>query len=385
MGTGAARYRYEARDPITGALVDGNMRLIDPSWSRAVAESGEMSARIVPPDPNDVAAGGAPRLERLKRATTRRRAAWYVKSSRTGQYVWGGPVVGRSWDGKSLSVKAVEWRAWLYEVPLIPDPVTGRDILYRWAGQDQIAIARAIVQLVTGEPGSPAMDMIPYAASGKLRDLQVYGSELKSAGELIDSMATRDGGFDWSVEIVTDEDGIPHPRFATWYPARGVVTGIKLRSNAQERKANIIGYGPVDESLERFTRFWATGAGQAPDVLIAQDSDVDFASSSILRSEGKASYTSVTQRDTLASHARANRRFYESDAGTLQVTVPVGAPDAEAYDIGDRVQLRIVDRMIDYDYPAVRILSRKISAKAEAVDLVLDLSDVELPEVDEGA
>ncbi len=384
MASTGARYRYESRHPVTGELIDGNLRLIGPKWSRLVADNGQMSANVAAPDP--LSAGGAQRLDRLRRSVEPLASAWYVKNADTGQYVWGGPVVAQDWDPRSqvTTVRAVEWRAWLYKVPLTPYEDTGRDYLYRWAGVDQIQIAREIADLVVTDTfGSPQMLFTPYTASGKTRDFQVYGSELKSAGELLDSIARRDGGFEWSIEIV-DDAGVPKPQFTTWHPWRGSnQVSLSLRSDTAEGKSNLMAYGPVQRSgEERYARFWATGSGQAPDMINAAATDPALASGSILRFEGSAAYSSVVKRETLAEYARAGVRFYSGGLDTMKVTVPIGKPDVDTYEVGDRTQLRIKDRWLDISLPAARILSREVDPTAGSVDLLLDLSDAELPQVE---
>lgn len=386
MGNAPQRYRYEARHPVSGLLLDGNLRLNRPKWSRLVADNGAMTATAAVPDPNDQATGGPARIERLRASVAPLAAAWYVKNADTGQYVWGGPVISSSWDpnGQALSIQAIEWRSWFYKVPLIPDAVTGRDIPYAWGSTDQVNIARQIAALVLAQPASPHHLMPAYVASGKLRDFSVYGSELKSAGDLIDSIAQREGGFEWSVEIVVDEFGEPRPSFTTWYPRRGgSAVALSLRSDTESKKSNLMSYGPVeDNGEEKYSRFWATGAGQAPDVVLASDSDPALASGALLRIEGSAAYTSVTKRETVAEYARANRLFYAQGAQTMTVKIPIVAPtlpDIETWNVGDRAALRIRDRWVDINLPAVRVLSREIDPTEGSATLLLDLSDGELP------
>ena len=386
MGNAPQRYRFEARHPVSGLLLDGNLRLVGPKWSRLVADNGAMTATVAVPDPKNQAIGGPVRIARLRASVAPLAAAWYVKNADTGQYVWGGPVISSSWDpgSQSLAVQAVEWRSWFYKVPLIPDAATGRDVPYSWAATDQISIARQIAALVLAEQASPHHLMPAYTASGKLRDFSVYGSELKSAGDLIDSLAQREGGFEWSVEIVADEFGEPRPAFTTWYPRRGSsAAALSLRSDTESKKSNLMSYGPVEDSGdEKYSRFWATGAGQAPDVVLASDSDPGMSGGAILRIEGSAAYTSVTQRGTVAEYARANRLFYAQGAQTMTVKIPIVAPtlpDIDSWNVGDRAALHIRDRWVDVDLPAVRVLSREIDPTEGSAMLLLDLSDGELP------
>lgn len=378
-----SRYRYVSCHAVTRQQLDPSLRLSDPSWSWTVGGNGTLTAKIAVPD--DAAA-----REQLRAATQPKAAAIYVKDA-TGRYPWGGPVVSRTWnpnDG-TISIAAMEWRAWMFKVPLAPLSNMTADIQYVWTSVDQTQIARDIASYVLAggtTMGSPSMLFGSEALSGKTRDLSVWGTAFKRAGELLDTMANRDGGFEWSIETRPHPvDGLPQPYFVTYYPQRGaLVSSILLRRT--NNGGNLLSYGDVPEDFSTsYDRFWTTGVGQAPDQLFAQDTSPDLPLGRVLRFESNTSYSNVSDRSTLASHARANRKFYAPGTNLLPISLSVSKPDVDSYGIGDRVPLSIHDRWLDLELPAVRIVEKKVSMSgAGHVELTVDVTDYELPEVDPG-
>lgn len=380
-----ARYRFIGCHAVTRAQISSSLRFQTAKWNWSTTGTGTFQGRVAVPA--NVAARDILRL-----ATEPKSAAIYVRDS-NNLYAWGGPVVARTWnptDG-TLDVTAIEWKSWLYKVFIVPEVDGSGDIQWSWTNVDQTTIAREIVTLVTAggsAEGAPPVSFGTEPVSGRLRDLNVWGTALKSAGELIDSMANRDGGFEWTIESRVDgSDGLPRLHFVTYFPQRGGLVGnlIFKHTTGETGGGNIIP-GAIEESaVDRAERYWATGSGSAPDQVYAQDTDPNLVSGSVLRFEGKTSYGSVADRKVLASHARRARAFYAPGTNFLPVKHVLGKPDADSYGIGDRGRLVIEDRWAAMDLGAVRVIEKSVDmAGAGIVDLTLDLTDYVLPEVDAG-
>jgi hypothetical protein len=163
--------------------------------------------------------------------------------------------------------------------------------------------------------------------------------------------------------------------FVPSYPERGgSIAGLTFLSTPGN--SNLVKYDAVDENgATQRERQWATGAGQPPDQIFAQDTDPALSSGGILLREDVTNYSSVVNRSTLASHARAERLYYAGGTELFNIQVTTGRPDAATYFAGDRGRLRIKDRWIDWDLPAVRIISKKTKPEDGVVEIALDLND----------
>jgi hypothetical protein len=380
-----ARYRYISCHPITRVKL-ATLHPNDPSWNTTVNGNGTFSASFIVPPEADVVTLLRPALEPDQ-------AAIYVKD-KNGKYPWGGPIIEQSWDPSTgaVSITAVEWRAWFSSLFLPPKTDLTANITYSWTATDQLQIARELAGLVTSAgaaDGRPTV-VIGSELSGKTRDLNFTGMDFKTAADAIDSMANRDTGFEWTLEVRPHPvDGLPLLYFVPYFPQRGtLVGGLNFKKTAKGAN-NLKSYGPVvKSSADRRVRQWATGNGTPPDVPFTQDTDPNFVVNQLLMREAKTSYSTVIDRATLTSNARAERQYWALSKNLLTVKTTLDRPDVTSYTVGDRGALRIEDRWLGdaYDLPAVRIIDKKISPGSEGgeAELTLDLDDYTLPEVDTG-
>lgn len=375
-------FQFLAYHPITRAQLAPRLKPIECKSSQTVNGNGVLEMKLAVPQSKS-------KIDQLKLVAAEDESAIYVKN-KNNQFTWGGVVVDQGWspDERTITITAIEWRAWLFSVflePFIDGSGNLSDIAYSWTNQDQLIIARGIMQGMMSCVPTALRPTVIYGSelSGKNRDLNVTGLQFKKAGELLDTMARRSGGFEWDlVPRPNSTDGLPELVFTTYYPQQGsLVSGLLLKKTPQG--GNLLKYGPVSRSSgERRTRVWATGAGQPPDQEFAQDTDPSGALK-VYRSS-VTNYNSVTDRTTLASHARAERLFYSTPTALLDVQVSSRKPDVDIYGKGDRGRLILQDDWVDYDLPAVRVISRTIDYVKQTADLTLDLSDYELPTVDTG-
>lgn len=378
------KWVYESYHTILGTQLHSALPFRDAQWTEIVKGNGSFTGKIsVPRDSQALAS---------IKAATEKKITWIaIRDSDTSSWPWGGPVIEREWDPENgeITVTAIEWRAWMFWVFLGPKQDMSGDWLYSWNQIDQLQIAHDIAYYAAyGNPpdsaaGKPPITFSSVGSSGILRDLNITGLQFKRAGDLLNTMSNRDRGFEWDFQMLpSDTSNTPKPQFTTYYPEKGGLVN-NLLFKATPDGGNLLKYGPVKESgAEQRERQWATGAGQPPDMPFAQDTDPDIAN--VLMREDVTNYSTVTERTTLSSHARRERRFYEPGTQTLQVEVALTNPDASTYSAGDRGRLLIQDDWLDIDLAAVRILERKIIPDDLKVQLTLDLADYALPEVDAG-
>lgn len=375
----AARYRFVSCHPVQGYLIDSNLGLIDPKWNWTIGGNGQLTAKIAVPE--DL----SPR-ELLRVATKPWQSAIYVKKTSDNSYPWGGPVIKRTWNRRSgqITITCVEWRAWPYMLILEPhDP----DRWFTFINDDQLEIARALLKAVTGAfSGSPQNIVYNDAqTSGKLRDLNFYGSQMKRCGATIDEMANRDGGFEWTLAPQPDSiTGLPRLHFINYYPERGsLISSLHFRSTPSGTNCDP---GDIEQDAsQQYNRVWTTGAGQPPDMMFGYDIDPMQPFDNTLRLDYSTAFSSVVQRDTLMSHARRIRKFYSEGTQILPLQHNFQQIDPDSYNIGDRGRAQIRDRWTDLDVTAARVLSKEINmAGAGSVSTVLDLTDYTMPETDTG-
>lgn len=303
-------------------------------------------------------------------------------------YWWAGVIKQRTWDPieRAWYVTGVGWKDWLdhrYVGPNITtNPVT--DVSYTYTATDQLTIAQSIIGLAVLGNGTPNITT-GAETSGVARDLAWLGSDFRSAYSLIDSMATRDNGFDWAVQAFTNgTTGLPGLRFVPFYPQRGS-QGPALTFRKVPNGGNITVDQRIDfNSADKRTRVWTTGLGTPPDRPMVYDEDPDVAAGLTLLSETTSNYSAEGSTAKLGLNARAERRYRSTRINSMTLNALFADVDPTLYFPGDRCQLIYEDEGVSLNYPAVRIVDRAMHLNnASGVDyatLLLDLSDTELPD-----
>lgn len=312
------------------------------------------------------------------------------------QVPWAGYISSRSWDPDTneLSVEATEWRSWLYRI--IAGPKSNYTVQnYGWDQVDQLRIAREVAQdflyaeqvIGGGQEGGHGLPWIVFGTemSGVLRDLNARGTLFRSIGTWIDSMANRDNGFEWDLVGAYTSGGLPVLNFTTYYPQRGnSVEGLIFKYGTG---GNILKYEPVKESnAEIARRVWTIGTGpDSDDLPFAQDTQpelIDDAAYEAVRFDSYTNYQDVTEQATLESYARAEREFFSVPLTLFTFTVSMQKPYVYGYGKGDRCNVFVEDRWLSIDAENVRIVERTISPDTNLAKITVDLSDLELPDID---
>lgn len=381
-------YQFVPHHVLTNAQLASPIRFYTASWTEVVGGIGLLEGTVKMPRKDrdeDV-------FWQIWYALEPGVGAMYVRNSRTGRYHWGGPIIKRSWnpDTEEVTVQAVEWKTFFYNVFLSPKADLTGDNLYDWTNQDQLKIARELV--AAGVSGGATAGRITVSVgsetSGVLRDLHLKGLDFKYVGEAIDSMAGRSRGFDWDIKIGNNY-GLPQLSLGLYYPQKGSqADGMVLRKTPLG--GNFWLEEPVEESISsRVARVWATGSTET--LPFAVDADPALADGGLLLTEKVTNYSTVTDRATLASHARAERAVLGTKIALLKIrTVEASAQGlsltsaSDTYAAGDRVRLVYSDSVYSLDLPSVRIVERKVAPfdGDGTITMTLDLSDLVLPEVD---
>lgn len=369
--------------PILGSASVGGLELDDVAWSDPVYGTGAAFS-------GKAAITKTQQRSQVYDLTQPDSVALYVKDTVTGTYPFGGPIYANPWNRSEhrVVVQAQSWKSWLYQklcgMNRSTNPVT--DKLYSWTNTDQFTIARNLITAVmAGEVGCPTINM-GTELSGVLRELTFHGSDQKYLGAQIDSMANRDNGFEWNIDIRPDNQGRPSLWFAPSFPMRGGLNNQALLLHDEAQGGNILGMDdPENTSSERRSRVWTTGPGQPPDQMVAYDEDPALTGGSLLLRETVRPYNNgITKLTTLADHARAERVYRTQTIQQVSVDVSVDDPDLRTYASGDKVRLKVQDEWVQWDFGSVRIVDRVVrlnrSDKPDMASLLIDLNDTELPE-----
>jgi hypothetical protein len=376
-------FRFLACDSLTGARL-GYLDLQDVSFSDPVKGGvGSLTGTALISQSQT-----RQTLDQLSRLDD---VSLYVQGVADNEFWWGGPFKARPWNpnDRARTITAMHWKAWLGQRFLGPhttNPPVERS--YSYSQVDQLAISQDVVRLACLAPGAPQI-AIGTETSGVLRDLSWKGTDFRDALSLIDSMASRDDGFEWTVDIRPDGlSGLPRLFYVPHFPNRGQeVLAAVFRATPYGGNFTV-NNAVEDSSEERRTRVWATGEGEAPALPMAYDEDPNVAQSLTLLTESVTSHSNVTGIKTLSGHARAERLFRSVPNNTIQIKVYFALLDPKTYGPGDRCQFVYQDEGYAINVPAARIIDRSLhvnTGEADYAIVTLDLADSAAPSEDFGA
>lgn len=311
--------------------------------------------------------------------------AIYVEAD--GLFWWGGTLISRDWNPgtRAREIKVVHWKGWYSRRLIGPNDAVNPvvDVAYSKLATDQLTIAEYISDLATTPAATPFVDT-QGLISGVTRDLTWNGSDFKDAASLIDEMANRANGFEWTIETLVDGvSRLPRLQLGLYYPHRGAAAPT-LVCKKTPSGGNISIEGNIAETSEnRATRVWATGTGTPPDQIMVYDADPGVADGSVLLTESVTNYSTTSIVATLADDAQQERAFRSVLTNTMTVRAFHKDLDPATFHTGDRAQLIYQDEGVDLSLEAVRIIDREISVNGTDADstlITLDLSDSQLPD-----
>lgn len=291
---------------------------------------------------------------------------------RDGLVVWGGWIVTCRTSGASLEVAGEGWYAYLRRRYRLGP--------WRWANSDQMAIAVAILGLMTED--ADAMPAVTYDTlhSGTFRAFEWLGHD-KTCAAAIDELAAMAGGFDWSMRYAWTANGWPAPTLHLHYPWRGVRHPTPIDSALPLVELSVaVDSSPVAASISVFGR-------DNPDFPEAPWTDRWSIRTSGARALGFPELQTVEAArdvDSLAElDALAKRRMLTtSDCSVVpSVTFASGGDelgDLEQLAAGDVVHVVHRQGWIDLD-GWYRVMARSVSVDVDGTERTrLDLAPVVL-------
>jgi hypothetical protein len=281
--------------------------------------------------------------------------------------IWGGLIWSLSGDvgGNTLTVNAGGFHSY----------VRRRVIRRRrsYSGQDQLAIARSLMQSLEAINGSLGIiGTSDTNVSGRTR-VRLYNSwDRKPFGEAIEQLAAVEDGFDFRYDVAYSSAGVPTVEFRTTYPALGQQTKyvFDLDGNAEALSFSRDGSARVNEVD-------ALGEGEGPDQRIQTRTNPGALSNEPLL-QSAVTFSDVIREDTLRDHA--GRELSRGSASAVQYKIsvdPDGPPSHTEYEVGDIVELRANYGYLN-DSGSYRIVEKSVAAGSGGEAVTLSLTSLQL-------
>lgn len=374
----APTFQYQVYHPVTRVRM-GRLDVREAKWTEVVNGGTVFTGKVTVPD-NPVVAEG------VARNTMPYAAAIYAVPG-DGSISFGGPVVNREWDDttNTLTVTAIDWKSWFYRITIGPRVGTLDPWTQTFTNVDQLIIASYLVDRAsnTYNAGSPIMESASYT-SGVNRNYIITGVEFKSLGQHLDELGSlSNGGYEWEVEPVFGNDGLPKVRVQYYIPQRGaVVPGLVFRKTPEG--GNILKVTEVsDDASAVATRVWAVGEGPNAESTPWGVDESPLNQTATLRTDKVSQYSGAFTVSQLASYARTERLYRANYLSGLSFVTRMDSPDIFSYTKGDRCRAVVRDRFLDIDVSNCRILSREMDPDNNLVTITINTNDTSMPEVDE--
>jgi hypothetical protein len=244
-------------------------------------------------------------------------------------------------QAKSMQLYAKSWKLYPYFRHITED--------LSFNSSDQITVFRSLYDLMQSYAGSISVTVPVFSSSGIERSIEVAASELKTYGQVIDSFADTDDGFDWVVD--TSRQGGSYERtLRVGYPRIGAVvanTVFEYQSptvDLPDGGGNVINYWENESMGSTGTHLFAVGGGEGDVMPIAEAEHSDLLTAGFPRYDVTTSHKDITDAAILAGIARAEAVIYRPMVPTLTLEVKADVePVFGGYALGDLTKVEITD------------------------------------------
>jgi hypothetical protein len=329
-----AKYAYITANIKTGQLIE-ELPLTGVRFSHVLNAAGSFSGNLHYHHPKA-------RLANINPGAT------LIWVKRNDHVVWGGIIwtVRKIKGNDLLTIGAEGFHSYFKRKRTVRHDIS-------FAAVDEHRIVRDLVRYAQGEqlqhatgtptypqPGGSLSITYDSTLSGVTRTQNYKGYERQSIGTVIEQMAARVDGFDFSYEL-DDDFGIT---FSTWYPRRGRRTNVTF-----EQGANVELLAWYLDATRMENRIDALGAGEGDQMTIATAQDPNVLATYPVF-DGVLSKKDVSVQETLQSHADAELRDKRALIAIPQFDVRVSADsDIGAFITGDEVVVRAADGFVQID------------------------------------
>lgn len=329
-------WSYLVADLRTGAILD-EIPLADVQWSKQLNGSGSLSGTWT--------IGVSEQRDAYTLTTPAKSAIYAVRDSVP---MWGGIIWTRAYDSATRQVKIGAGDFGTYfdhrkVVPLLTAAEPG-DVTFvarqsiGYTQLDQNEIARRLVALAQSHQGGNIGIELDDSLSGYLRDRTYYGYELSTTSDVIAQLCNIIDGPDYLWDVAQGTGDTPRRVLRLGTP----LLGQQGSSHVWEVGGNVMTYQWPSDGSAMATRTYAAGDGIEEGALIAVAENSDRYNTGWPLLEAETGYTSVTDPDTLNSHAQSDLA-----AARLPIALPTlavrgdMAPFLGEFNVGDDGRLVI--------------------------------------------
>jgi hypothetical protein len=323
-------YRYLFADLLTNEII-AELPLTGVSFTQQLNQAGTFQARILLSGINsfgfNVADGTEPG-----------RVALYV--DRNGTLIWGGVVWGRTYNSASqeFTFTAREFESY-FERRRISTTTA-------FTNTDQLVIARTLIDNAQAIASGDIGVITGSETSGVLVDRVYYDYELKTVYGAIQDLSRADDGFDFTIDVAYDINGVPTKTLILGYPRTGTVYSPSNPAIPvfEFPAGNVVEYEyPEDGSIVANT-LYVLGAGSNEGRLSATAQDTSKLTAGWALLEDQANYSDTTDQTLLNELALGQVLALSEPPPIIKLVVPAFAePQFGTYNIGDDARLRITD------------------------------------------
>ena len=323
-------YRYLFADLLTNTII-AELSLTGVSFGSQLNQAGTFQGHILLSGIDTVGFNVA-------NSTIPAKCAIYV--DRDGVLVWGGIILGRSYQSSNqvLSITAREFESYFEKRRITSDQI--------FSNVDQLTITQNLISLAQGVPYGNIGVQVGVETSGVLVSRNYYGYEKKTYYSALQDLSRAENGFDFNIDVAYDGSGAPSKSLSLGYPRLGTVySATDPEALLFEFPAgNVVEYEyPEDGSLVANT-LYALGAGSNEGKLEATHQDTTFLNAGWALYEEQANYSDVTDAAYLAQLAEGQVNAVNYPPTVIKIVAPAYVnPVFGTYGIGDDARLRITD------------------------------------------
>lgn len=224
---------------------------------------------------------------------------------------------------------------------------------------DQLQVFLDLYELMQEDSNSAQVVLPTYSPSGVLVTLDVATTELKTYGNVIDSFANADTGFDWTIDTQRI-DNTYQRRLRIGYPQLGSISGDGVV--VLEYPGNITNYWINDTLGSSGTHLYVIGGGEGDSMPMIEKIHDDLLAGGFPRYDIDSSHKDIDDEVILDALATQEARIRKPPMGVLTLELKADQePGVGSYNPGDAVRIVIRDprfpntftkdtRLLSYDY-----------------------------------
>lgn len=251
--------------------------------------------------------------------------------------IWCGIVWSRTFQSQS---KSCQIYAWGFEAFPRKQKI---DVDINWTGTANTQMFCDLWTLMQSSTGRNMNIIIPSSGAGPMHDLTVLASDNNYFNDPMDALANATDGFDWTIDIVRNNDGTYTKSLRVGYPSLGA-SGNSPDLTTFEYPGTILNYYSSESMADAGTYVYTLGAGEGSTMPTGLYVHQDLIDSGWPRWDVDASYKEISDQLLINKIAVQEGLVRKPPMPTYSLTVKGDLePQFGSYQVGDACQLVITD------------------------------------------